>query len=112
MARRIRPPRSEDLLAVAVEDPELQPARLGQPRQHRHVTPAVGRPVLGDHEDLRGAVRVRGEPFDGPDLLVGEPRARVALAEYRALVLANGADRSAVGQTAAEPLPGDAPGLP
>src|SRR6185436_11724799 len=47
----VGPPRPEDLLAVAVEDAELEPARLGQAREHRHVTPAIGRPVLGDDQD-------------------------------------------------------------
>ena len=38
---RVGPSCSENLLAVAVEDPELQAARLGEPRQRRHVATAI-----------------------------------------------------------------------
>src|SRR4029453_11620864 len=51
--------------------------------------------------------RLRREPLDRGDLLIGEPHAGVALAEHRAVVPARGADRSAVGVVAAEGLAGE-----
>src|SRR5438477_430793 len=55
------------------------------------------RPDVRDHQDLRGAIRLRGEPRDRRRLLIGQPRPGVALAEDRAVVLARAADRAAVG---------------
>src|SRR5262249_6080291 len=104
---RVGAPLGKDLLAVAIENPQLEPAGLGQPRQHRDVAPAIGRPVLGDHENFRGPVRLRGEPLDASGLLIAEPPARIALAEHRAVVAARGADRPAVGVVAAEGLAGE-----
>src|SRR5262249_41023327 len=65
----------------AAEDPELEATRLGQAREHGHVAAAVGRPLLGDDEDLRGAVRPRRQPLDRGGLRVIELRRRVAGAE-------------------------------
>src|SRR5712691_5652314 len=57
-------------------------------RQHGKVPPAVGRPLLGDHEDLGGAVGLRREPSDCRGLRVGEPRDLVRLSEVSAPVTA------------------------
>src|SRR5262245_45200462 len=73
-------------LPVANEDAELEPAGLGQPREIWDVAPAVGRPVLGEHQDFRGTTRLSGEPLDGSPLIVGQPRVRVALEEVSAPV--------------------------
>ena len=67
--------------AVAREDAQLQPARLGHAGQHRHVAPAIRRPLLRDHQDLGGAAGLTGEPADGRRLRVGRagsPRTRRA----------------------------------
>ena len=83
--RRLAP---AEALAVAPEDPELHPSRLGDARQHRKVPAAVGRPLLGNHEDLGGAVGLRREPSDRRGLRVGEPRDLVRLSEVSAPVTA------------------------
>src|SRR5881628_1753143 len=83
--RRLAP---AEALAVAPEDPELHPSRLSDARQHGKVPAAVGRPLLGDHEDLGGAVGLRREPSDRRGLRVGEPRDLVRLSEVSAPVTA------------------------
>src|SRR5439155_22987823 len=45
------------------------------------VPPTVGGPLLGDDEDLGGAVGLRREPANRRGLRVGEARALVRLAE-------------------------------
>ena len=49
--RRLRQSRPQHGLAVAREDAQGEAAGLGQARQVGHVAPAVGRPVLGEHQD-------------------------------------------------------------
>jgi hypothetical protein len=73
-------------VAVAVEDPQIEAAGLGQARQVRHVTPAIRGPVLGDHQHPRRRARLRGQPLDRRHLFVAEPRLRVALAQEPAPV--------------------------
>src|SRR5205823_3475070 len=72
----------------------LEPARLREPGQHRHVAPAVRRPLLGDHEHLGGAARLRDDPLPRLALGVGEPRRLERLAEELAVVLARHAERA------------------
>jgi hypothetical protein len=72
-ARRRLVARAESL-AVAAEDPELEAAGLGQPRQHRDVAAAVRRPLLGDDEHLGGAAGLSGQPLDRRRLRVVQPR--------------------------------------
>src|SRR5207247_4853488 len=83
-----------DLVAVAGENAELQPALGSQSRQHGHVAPAIRRPVLGDHQHLRRAVRLRHDPLPRLALGVGEPRGLERLAEEVAVVLARHAERA------------------
>ena len=68
-----RPLAPAEALPVAAEDPELEPAGLGEPLQHGNVAPAVGRPLLGDDEDPPRPLRLGRQPADGRRLGVGEP---------------------------------------
>src|SRR5204862_7226371 len=99
---RVWAPRAEDLLAIAIEDAQLHPAGLRETLEHRELTTTIGRPVLGDHEDLRGSAGLGGEPLDCRRLMIAQPGACVALAEHGAVVLAGRAARTGVREIAAE----------
>ena len=73
-------------VAIAGEDAQLQAAGLGHALEHRGVTATVGGPLLGDQEDLRRAVRLLGQPFEGGGLGLGQPKLLVALAQVTAIV--------------------------
>src|SRR5437762_6015821 len=64
-----RPPRST-LFPYTTLFRSLEAAGLRQALQHRDVAAAVRGPVLGDHQDLRGAVGLGGEPLDRRHLVV------------------------------------------
>ena len=81
-----RPRARAEAPAVAREDAQLHPPRLGHARQHRHVAPAIRRPLLRDHQDLGGASGLTREPADGRRLRVGEPVRLVPGAHRRGLV--------------------------
>ena len=66
---------------------KLEPAGLGQAREHGNVAATVGRPLFRDHEQLRRTAGLRHEPSDGGDLSVADPGAPVPLAQEPAEVV-------------------------
>ena len=78
--------RLAELLPVAVEDAQLHAGGLGHPRQHGHVAPAIGRPVLRQHEDLGRPARLGGQPLPRPRLGIGEAASLVPFPHHRGVV--------------------------
>jgi hypothetical protein len=71
----------------SLEDAEIEAARFGQPRQHRHVAATVRRPLLGNDEQLRRAVGPRRKPANRSGLRLVESCPLVALAQKPAEVV-------------------------
>src|SRR5580704_4557179 len=80
-----------DVDPVAREDAELESSGFGQSRERRDRAAAVRRPLFRDHENLRRAARLRGQPSDRRDLVVVEPQPPVPGPERAAPVHAFGA---------------------
>src|SRR5262249_7519347 len=75
-------------------DAHLEAARVRQACEHRHVTPAVRRPVLGDHEDVGGPGRLRDDPLPRRTLSVIELRRLERAAQEVSVVLARQRERA------------------
>src|SRR5439155_3305346 len=75
-----------EALAVAREDAQVEARRLGHAGKHRHIAPAVGRPLLRDDQDLRRAPGLARQPPERRHLRLAEPTRLVPGADLGAHV--------------------------